>query len=165
MKKNSIILLSGLVLLSACGGDSQTESDLIQFPDADKSEVTQKNSQTEPMVTEPKVVAKTTTIEYMETEHDFGDIFYPSDNKYTFKFKNTGTEPLIISDAKASCGCTVPRKPEQPVMPGEIGEMDVVFKPKENQIGQTVTKRVTITANTEPQQTFLDIKAKVNGGM
>ncbi|PZE18233.1 hypothetical protein DNU06_04180 [Putridiphycobacter roseus] len=101
----------------------------------------------------------------MEVDHNYGDVFYPSDNKYTFKFKNTGTEPLTIISAKASCGCTVPRKPEAPVLPGEIGEMDVVFQPKEGQIGQEVTKRITVTANTQPSQTYLDIKANVVGGM
>lgn len=108
---------------------------------------------------------KTTTIEYFETKHDFGNVFYPSENLYTFKFKNTGKEPLIIEDAKASCGCTVPNKPDKPILPGEIGELDVIFRPKQNQVGQPVTKRITVTANTSPKETFLDITANVMEGM
>ncbi len=159
MKKNSIYLFSGILFLASCGNDVETDSSLIQFTEADKSEL--------PEGSKPSKgpLSKTTTIKYDVVEHDFGDVFYPSDNKYTFKFTNTGSEPLVISDAKASCGCTVPRKPEKPVLPGEVGELDVVFKPKEGQVGQDVTKRITITANTEPNTTYLDIKAKVRSGM
>jgi hypothetical protein len=159
MKKTSIFLFSSLLIFTACSGEKSNDSSLVQFTDAEKAEL--------PEGAKPSKgpMSKTTTIAYEEVLHDFGDVFYPSDNKYTFRFKNTGTEPLVISDAKASCGCTVPRKPEKPIMPGESGEMDVVFKPKEGQVGQEVTKRITVTANTEPQQTYLDIKATVKGGM
>ncbi|MFK8044698.1 MAG: DUF1573 domain-containing protein [Crocinitomicaceae bacterium] len=158
MKKNSIYFLSGLFLIASCGSE-QANDGLIQFTDADKTEVPEGSTPSK------GPLSKITSLEYEEIIHDFGDVFYPSDNKYTFKVKNTGNEPLIISDAKASCGCTVPRKPEAPIMPGETGELDVVFKPKEGQVGQTVTKRITITANTQPNQSFLDIKAKVVAGM
>jgi hypothetical protein len=158
MKKNSIYFLSGLLFLASCDSGNENDTSLVQFSEADKSQL--------PEGSKPSKgpLSKTTTIKYEEVEHDFGDVFYPSDNKYTFKFTNTGSEPLVISDAKASCGCTVPRKPEKPVMPGEVGEMDVVFKPKEGQVGQEVTKRITITANTEPNITYLDIKANVKSG-
>ncbi|WP_083261184.1 DUF1573 domain-containing protein [Crocinitomix algicola] len=102
-----------------------------------------------------------TTIEYMQEKHNFGNVRYPSENLHTFRFKNTGNAPLVIESAKASCGCTVPNKPEEPIMPGEFGEMDVIFRPKEGQAGQVVTKRVTVTANTEPKQTYLEIEANV----
>jgi hypothetical protein len=103
----------------------------------------------------------TTSIEYVETEHDFGTVQYPGENLHTFKFKNTGSVPLVIESAKASCGCTVPNKPDEPIMPGEMGEMDVIFRPKEGQVGQPVTKTVTVTANTDPVQTYLKISAVV----
>ncbi|MCB9222899.1 MAG: DUF1573 domain-containing protein [Crocinitomicaceae bacterium] len=108
---------------------------------------------------------ETTSIEYFDLKHDFGNVFYPSDNKFTFKFKNTGNVPLVIDKAKASCGCTVPNKPEEPVMPGEIGEMDVIFRPKANQVGQQVTKKITVTANTNPKETYLEITANVLDAM
>ncbi|MBD3637177.1 MAG: DUF1573 domain-containing protein [Crocinitomicaceae bacterium] len=98
-------------------------------------------------------------------KHDFGDVFYPSDNKYTFKFKNTGNVPLVIDDAKASCGCTIPNKPEEPIAPGGIGELDVIFRPKSGQVGQPVTKRITVTANTNPKETYLEITANVKEAM
>lgn len=102
-----------------------------------------------------------TSIEYFEQKFDFGTVFFPSDNKHTFKFKNTGNVPLVIQDATASCGCTVPNKPEEPIAPGAIGELDVIFRPKEGQVGQTVTKKITVTANTVPSETYLEITAKV----
>jgi len=106
-----------------------------------------------------------TTIEYIETKHNFGNVFYPSDNKHTFKFKNTGNAPLIIQEATASCGCTIPNKPDKPIMPGEIGELDVIFRPKEGQVGQPVTKTITVVANTSPAESYLEISANVMEGL
>ncbi|MFD1551089.1 DUF1573 domain-containing protein [Putridiphycobacter roseus] len=157
--KKTILYLFAAGTLVACSDSKDGGKSVIQFSDADKSEISADQKPTK------GPLSKITSIEYMEVDHNYGDVFYPSDNKYTFKFKNTGTEPLTIISAKASCGCTVPRKPEAPVLPGEIGEMDVVFQPKEGQIGQEVTKRITVTANTQPSQTYLDIKANVVGGM
>ncbi len=110
-------------------------------------------------------VGATSTMEFDETEFDFGNVFYPSENLHTFRFKNTGNEPIIIVSAKASCGCTIPKKPEEPVMPGEYGELDVIFKPKEGQQGTPVTKRVTVIANTDPKETYLNIKSNVLKGI
>ena len=106
-----------------------------------------------------------TSIEFFESEHNFGNVFYPSENLYTFKFKNTGNEPLMIESATASCGCTVPNKPEEPILPGEVGELDVIFKPKQGQVGSPVTKRITVVANTEPKETYINIKAQVQKEM
>lgn len=103
-----------------------------------------------------------TNVEFDKMEHDFGTIEQNTTNPYVFTFTNTGNEPLIISDAKGSCGCTVPEYPRQPVMPGEKGEIKVVYSPGTQKNMQT--KSVTITANTEPSTTVLRIKANVNPG-
>lgn len=113
------------------------------------------------VINDPVSPQGTTSIEYVEVTHNFGSVSYPSENLYTFKFKNTGTEALVIESAQASCGCTVPNKPDKPIMPGEMGEMDVIFRPKEGQQGQVVTKRVTVIANTDPKETYLEISANV----
>lgn len=109
-----------------------------------------------------KPKADPTSINFEEMEHDFGTIEQNTTNPHTFTFTNTGDEPLIISDAKGSCGCTVPDYPRQPVMPGETGEIQVVYSPGKQKNLQT--KTVTITANTEPATTVLRIKANVNPG-
>lgn len=170
MKKVCFYIAS--LTLIACGETSSNEvsvndpnqpSSVVQTTDVEIGETTG-NSETGHS-TETNVSGNLTTIEYIETKHNFGDVFYPSDNMYTFKFKNTGKFPLIIEDATASCGCTVPNKPEEPIAPGEIGELDVLFRPKEGQVGQVVTKTITVVANTQPAETYLEISANVKAGM
>ncbi len=100
-----------------------------------------------------------TTVNFANYEHDFGNINQDSENKYVFSFTNTGKEPLLIENAQGSCGCTVPNYPKEPIAPGATGQIEVVYKPgkQENQQNKTVT----VTANTEPKQTTLRIKANV----
>jgi hypothetical protein len=100
-----------------------------------------------------------TSIEFEQTDHDFGTIYQDSENTKVFSFTNTGTEPLIIENAKGSCGCTVPEYPKEPIPPGEKGEIKVVYKPGKQKNQQT--KNVTITANTVPEKSVLTIKANV----
>jgi len=107
-------------------------------------------------------VGPTTSIQFAEMEHDFGSIDQDTKNTKVFTFTNTGNEPLIISDAKGSCGCTVPNYPRNPIAPGETGEIEVVYSPGK-QVNQQ-TKTVSITANTEPATTVLRVKANVNAG-
>ena len=76
-----------------------------------------------------------------------------------FTFTNTGEEPLIIIDAKGSCGCTVPKWPKAPIAPGETASLTVEFNTKGKR-GQQV-KKVTLTANTNPPQTYLYVKGEV----
>ena len=101
----------------------------------------------------------TTTIEFEETVFDFGTIDEGEKVSHVYKFKNTGKEPLIIKDAKGSCGCTIPQWPKEPIAVGGTGEMLVEFNSKGK--GGTQNKRVTITANTDPVQTFINIKGEV----
>ncbi len=105
----------------------------------------------------------TTTMEFTEMVYDFGEVVEGEHVKYAFKFKNTGSEPLIISDAKGSCGCTVPDWPREPVAPGASSEIRVEFdsKGKGSDDGQKQTKKVTVTANTNPPQTYLTITGVV----
>lgn len=95
-----------------------------------------------------------------KAEHDFGTIEQGTAQETVFTFTNTGTGPLIITDATSSCGCTVPQYPKNtPVAPGDTGEMVVKF----NGSGQNqITKTITVKANTEKGQEILRIKAFVN---
>jgi len=103
-----------------------------------------------------------TTVNFTQYEHDFGKIKQDSENKYMFKFTNTGKEPMIIETANGSCGCTVPNYPKAPIPPGGTGEIEVVYKPGKQENAQT--KTVTVIANTEPKETTLRIKAEVAPG-
>lgn len=101
-----------------------------------------------------------TTLAFDKYEHNFGKVFVGTDNKHVFKVTNTGTTPLVITDASASCGCTVPTKPEAPIGPGEVGEIEVIFSPKAGQTGNQ-SKTVTVKANTDPVVTTLKVSAEV----
>jgi len=117
-------------------------------------------SVTDPMASKAdKPAGPTTSMTFNETSHDFGQIMQDSENKKIFSFTNTGSEPLIIENAKGSCGCTVPKYPKEPIAPGATGEIEVVYKPGKQKNQQT--KNVTITANTDPSKTILTIKADV----
>ncbi len=63
----------------------------------------------------------------METNHDFGKIFYSSDGTHAFKFVNAGKEPLLLSRPLSSCGCTVPTWPKAPILPGDSGTINVAY--------------------------------------
>lgn len=110
-----------------------------------------------PVQTGPK-----TSVKFLDEVHDFGNVDLNSENAYSFEFKNTGTEPLNIENARGSCGCTVPNWPREAIMPGETGTIDVVYRPNKGQAGHPQEKTVTITANTEPANTIVKIKAFVN---
>ena len=75
---------------------------------------------------------------------DYGTIDQGSDPLRVVKFKNTGTEPLIISGAKGSCGCTVPNWPKEPIMPGESSQIEIRYDTK--RVGG-INKTVTVTSN------------------
>lgn len=102
-----------------------------------------------------------TTIEYDNAKFNFGVVDEGEVVKHVYKFKNTGKEPLVISNAKGSCGCTVPTWPKEPVPPGGTGEINVEFNSKGKPGPQS--KRVTVTANTTPTETYLEITGEVRG--
>ncbi len=106
----------------------------------------------------------TTTVEFSESTYDFGEVMDGEKVEHVYKFKNTGSEPLVISNAKGSCGCTVPSWPKEPIAPGAESEILVRFdsKGKGRVGGATQSKTVTITANTTPPDTRIIIKGKVN---
>lgn len=106
--------------------------------------------------------AKLTSMEVSPKEHDFGRIPKETPVSKTFKVTNTGDKPLVIQEASASCGCTVPKKPEQPIAPGESDEIEVTFTSKPNQAGQQIAKTVTITANIENSTERITIRGKVD---
>lgn len=95
-----------------------------------------------------------------ESTFEFGTIEQGEIIQNVFEFVNTGAEPLLITNAKGSCGCTVPNWPKEPVMPGQSAQILVKFDSKGKRGKQA--KRVTITANTEPAQTFFTIRGEIN---
>lgn len=98
-------------------------------------------------------------IDFERIEHDYGTIDQGGNGKTEFVFTNTGTEPLIISKAKGSCGCTVPTWPKEPIAPGASASVEVKYDTK--RVGP-ISKSVTITSNSVDQSTaLLKIKGTV----
>lgn len=89
-------------------------------------------------------IDKGAKIEFSKEVHDYGNIKYDGDPYCSFEFKNTGNEPLIISNAKGSCGCTVPEWPKEPIAPGAKGAIRVKYDTKRP---GPINKSVTITSN------------------
>ncbi len=112
----------------------------------------------------PVPVGPLTSITFDEDTYDFGEVLEGEKVVHVYKFKNTGKEPLVISNAKGSCGCTVPDWPREPIPVGGSGEIKVQFdsKGKGKVGGGSQAKKVTVTANTDPANTFLNIKGIVN---
>lgn len=90
--------------------------------------------------------------------HDFGDIKQNIPATYEFEFKNEGTAPLIINGAEASCGCTVPNYPKEPIMPGKSGKITVTYNAEK--VGP-FKKTVTIDSNDPNSPTELRIEGTV----
>ena len=101
---------------------------------------------------------KMAKIEFKETTVDYGTIEKGSDGIRTFVFTNTGDAPLIISKVSSSCGCTVPKKPDGPIMPGATGEIQVKYDTKRV---MPIRKTITVLSNAETPTVALKIKGEV----
>ena len=101
---------------------------------------------------------KVAKIEFASETIDYGTIEKGADGVRVFKFTNTGDAPLIISKVKSSCGCTVPKKPEEPIMPGETGEIEVKYDT--NRV-MPIRKTITVTSNAQRATVALKIKGNV----
>jgi hypothetical protein len=141
--KKIIILALGIGILSACENKQRTDNQSIADslkalqPTADKFPVMQVDS--------PTV--------------DLGKIYQGDSIMHTYKFKNTGNMPLVLSAVNASCGCTTPSYSTNPVQPGESGYVKVKFnsKGKEGKLNKTVTAY----ANTKPADNTFSFKIEV----
>ena len=101
---------------------------------------------------------KVAKIEFKTDTIDYGTIEKGSDGVRIFEFTNTGDAPLIISSVKSTCGCTVPKKPEGPIMPGETGQIEVKYDT--NRVNP-IRKTITVTSNADTPTVALKIKGTV----
>jgi len=100
--------------------------------------------------TETTVDPNAPVIEFETEIIDYGKIELKADGVRVFKFKNTGKSPLVISRVQSSCGCTVPKKPTEPIMPGASGEIEVKYDTKRS---GGFSKTITVYSNaTEPSK-------------
>ncbi|GGH34810.1 hypothetical protein IA57_08070 [Mangrovimonas yunxiaonensis] len=101
---------------------------------------------------------KVAKIEFKTDVIDYGTIEKGANGVRVFEFTNTGNAPLIISNVKSSCGCTVPKKPEGPIMPGETGEIQVKYDTKRV---MPIRKTITVMSNADTPTVALKIKGEV----
>lgn len=111
------------------------------------TQVPQNDKKTE----EPKI------LEWKKETHDFGNITEGTKAKYTFTFVNKGNEPAVITNATASCGCTVPSYSKEPVMAGKEGTITAIF----DSSGKNGNQTKTITIVTNVGTYYLNIKCNV----
>ena len=101
---------------------------------------------------------KTAKIEFKTDTIDYGTIEKGSNGVRVFEFTNTGDAPLIISKVTSSCGCTVPKKPDVPILPGKTGEIEVKYDT--NRVSP-IRKTITVISNAETPTVALKIKGEV----
>lgn len=162
--KRHTLLIAGLLLLGACTGQkSASDGEVVSAIEAggendaaymkEIEEFEKQNAREE-----QAEKATQTSLKFDKEEHDFGTVADGSDNKCVFTVTNTGNHPLIISEVSASCGCTTPKKPEKPIMPGKSDVIEVGFKPSGK---GPIKKTVTVQANTDPKVSTLTVKATI----
>ncbi|MBR9853396.1 MAG: DUF1573 domain-containing protein [Algicola sp.] len=101
---------------------------------------------------------ETAKIEFKSETIDYGEIERGSDGIRVFEFTNTGNVPLVISNVRSSCGCTIPKKPEEPILPGKTGKIEVKYDT--NRVGP-IRKAITVTSNADTPTKVLKIKGTV----
>ena len=145
MKHLLSVILLALCFFTACNnnsGEGNLSTDLVTSP----------KSATQPSDKQP-------ILTFDKTEHDFGTILQGERVTYTFHFTNTGNMPLIVSNVKTSCGCTIGDFSPAPVEPGKQGTIKATYDSKGHHGFQTRT--LTVFANTNPNQTTLTLKGYV----
>lgn len=98
------------------------------------------------------------SIEFKALEHNFGKQEYKANTTYSFEFKNTSKVPLILTSVSASCGCTTPEWPKEPILPGKTGSIKVTYN---SQIIGVFTKLVYVYSNASTNMVTLTIKGEI----
>ncbi len=115
-------------------------------------------AQTNPSSETVSIDDQSAVIKFDETSHDYGTIEQNANGKYDFVFKNEGNVPLVLSNVRSSCGCTIPQWPREPIAPGATSTIEVKYDTR--RIG-TFSKSITVTSNGSETPILLRIKGKV----
>lgn len=145
--KKIILSLACVAILASCSNQEPKQTATTETENA----ATAATAETAP--------ADAPVFKFVKESYDFGQITDGEKVSYDFKFTNIGKSPLIITSATATCGCTVPDYPKEPVAPGAEGVIRVVFD-SAGKLGMQ-NKVVTISANTVPELTQLNILGNV----
>ncbi|WP_452224288.1 DUF1573 domain-containing protein [Lacinutrix chionoecetis] len=144
--KKLVVLFSALcmIALSSCKEDATSKVDDTKVAAAAERD---------------EAASKFPVLEFDKTAHDFGEIINGTPVETVFKYKNTGEAPLVITDVKSTCGCTIPKDwSREPLAPGAEGQFTVKFNGKGS---NKTSKAITVTANTEKGREVVQITAFV----
>jgi hypothetical protein len=134
-----------------------------QSEDAKKKEMEKKQMELEKQQAEANAQANNPNapiIVFDKLEHDYGTIEQNANGDCEFKFTNNGKEPLILSNVRSSCGCTVPTWPRQPILPGQSDVIKVHYDTKRVGI---ISKTITVISNAKEGTITLKIKGNILG--
>lgn len=162
MRKNITLSFAFLfILITSCKKEVSVANDESTVVDTSKNNIEKIIEERQKQKAEKKIPAdgKYPVITFKETEFDFGDIKQGEKVEHTFEFTNTGEADLLISTARASCGCTVPEFTEEAIKPGKSGKIKVTF----NSAGKKgpTTKTITVVCNTANENEILTIKTNI----
>ena len=159
--KKILIVLAATITLASCNEADKT-ADTTSSTATTTTEAANTTTATSTATAQQNTVdpATLTKVEWLDgMDKDFGKIEEGKTLEVSFRFKNVGDKPLVISNVSASCGCTVPETPKKPYQPGETG----VIKASFNSAGKSgaQAKQVNVFANLEPATTTLNFRVEV----
>ncbi len=137
------LLMIFLLAVSACGNRERSKENIVALEMTETDDSPQQK----------------TSIQFTQTEHDFGKVKEGEKVTYSYEFKNTGKTDLLIQSVRASCGCTKPKYDPKPVRPGKTGSIEVIFNTKYRPGKQR--KAIRVSTNTEPPVTVLSFTCDV----
>jgi hypothetical protein len=159
--KKILIVLAAAITIASCKEADKTADTTSSATATTTTEATSAATATSTATAAPTVDPATLTkVEWLDgMDKDFGKIEEGKTLEVSFRFKNVGDKPLVISNVSASCGCTVPETPKKPYAPGETG----VIKASFNSAGKSgaQAKQVNVFANLEPAMTTLNFRVEV----
>lgn len=150
MKTISILILTSIFAISAM---AQRIADLPQNKAAKPAQPVQTTQSVQPV--QP---ASQDSIIFDKLEHDYGTVEYGGDGNTEFTFTNKGKAPVVLSNVRASCGCTTPEWTKTPVAPGEKGTIKVKYN---TNLPGTFSKSITVNSNAANSAVMLRIKGQV----
>jgi len=156
--KSVFFAVAVLGLMAGCQSGNNDVRDAAR-QDVQTNDVTPANDIQSAVQTPNAQAGPTTSVSFEEQRFNFGTVTEGEKVSHTFSFTNTGNEPLILSNARGSCGCTVPKWPREPIAPGESSDIVVEFNTA-NKRGNR-SQKVTITANTNPVENFIYLEGEV----
>ncbi len=145
MKKVIFLMLFGLLGMASCNNNAASKINEDNLAKAKERDL--------------KINTEVPVMTFEVKDHDFGVINEGDVVETEFKFTNTGKTDLLITNAYASCGCTIPEWPKQPLKPGESGIIKVKFNSLGKQNKQS--KTITLDTNTKDAKELLNITAQV----